>query len=154
MRALPVRLLCVVAAVLLFVVQFYLIGRASVFPESGWLADPAHLHYARFLVRLNVLPLVQGAVPSMLLAYLVARGIERTVRSQEGAGSLAGQLVVAWATVWVIFWVALFAFFAGTNPARWSTNLITQPAFWYTFVVVAGALYVGARRPEEPRRET
>jgi len=138
--ALPVIL------VLLFVVQFSLCA-ISVFPESGWLAQPENLGAARIVVALNLKPLVLGAVPSGVIAFAAALALRRMAPEPAQRRSLARTVVVSWLVVWALCWLALYVLLGGVNPAYWSPSVVTQPATLYGLALVALGLYVGVRYP-------
>ncbi len=137
--------LAVAAALCLFVVQFWL-SSVSVFPESSWFDEPAHAPYARAVVALNLRPLLMGAVPSALVAFCLARAVRFAGKRWSGAANLGLLLVVCWACAWLACWAALYAYFAGTDLARWSLSLFAQPAVWQGLVLGALGLYLGAWR--------
>ena len=145
--------LAVSAAFCLFVVQFWLCG-VSVFPESSWFGEPAHVPYARAVVALNLRPLLMGAVPSALVAFCLARAVRSAGRRLSGSGNVGVLLLACWACVWLACWAALYAYFAGPDLARWSLSQFAQPAVWYGLVLGAVGLYLGARRERAARLQS
>lgn len=132
-------------SLLLFGIQLWLVGRVSVFPESEWLAQPDQLPLAQLVTSLNLLPLLLGALPAGLVAYLLTRALVAMLRSHSSAPPSRTQLLVVWAVVWLACWLALYLLFAGSSLSDWSPNFFSQPAVWYGLVLTSLGIYLGSR---------
>ncbi len=132
-------------SLLLFALQFWLIGRVSVFPESEWFAQSGGLPFAQLLTSLNLLPLLLGALPAGVTAYLVTRALIAVLRRHSFALPSTAQLLLVWALVWLACWVALYLLFAGSNLSNWSLGFFRQPAVWYGLILTSIGLHLGSR---------
>ena len=140
-----VLVVAVPLSLLLFGIRLWLVGRVSVFPESEWLAQPDQLPLAQLVASLNLLPLLLGALPAGLAAYLLTRALIAMLSRRSSTLPSRAQLLVVWVVVWLACWVVMYFLFAGSNLSDWSLNFFRQPAVWYGLALTSLGIHLGSR---------